>query len=403
MPLRDLYADHCTPTDDPSSKLCVVLPAYNESLTVARVIRQIRDHVDFQGHIDIIVVDDGSTDNTSEVATEASAIVIRHRRNEGLGVAIATGMEAALQIGADIIVTMDSDGQFKGEHVSEIIAPILEDKAEMVIGSRYLRKDFIPPETPFWKKMMSDSLCWLVSKVVWGKKLTDVTCGFRAYTRSAAIRLNFLTRFTYTVESVIDAASKGIVIAEVPVRCRGVREHGASRITSRFLRYVREIFLIILRRMRDSRPMMFFFVLSLVFIWLGAISVLGVWLLWPWKPSRDAAVMLTGMGTSIFAIISSISFLADQVLTSSRYLHSLMRMTRITHYDVKDLKQSIMLSPGVDRRVISMGVSPKIAKSASPANGSSHGAVKNGTNGTHGPTTTPQHGRPTETSEGPSI
>jgi glycosyltransferase involved in cell wall biosynthesis len=403
MPLRDLYADHRTPTDDPSSRLCVVLPAYNEALTVARVIKQIRDHVNFRGAIDIIVVDDGSTDNTSEVAADASAIVIRHRRNEGLGVAIATGMEAALQIGADIIVTMDSDGQFKGEHVSEIIAPILADEAEMVIGSRYLKKEFIPPETPFWKKFMSDSLCWLVSKVVWGKKLTDVTCGFRAYTRSAAIRLNFLTRFTYTVESVIDAASKGIVIAEVPVRCRGVREHGASRITSRFLRYVREIFLIILRRMRDSRPMMFFLVLSLVFIWIGAISVLGVWLLWPWKPSRDAAVILTGMSTSIFAIISSISFLADQVLTSSRYLHSLMRMTRISHYDIKDLKQALILSPGVDRRVVSMGVSPKVAKpTTSPAHGSPNGHAV-GKNGTHGAAGSRHHGPTSEPSEGTSI
>ncbi|MBY0586487.1 glycosyltransferase family 2 protein [bacterium] len=392
MPLRDLYADHQTPTNDPSSRLCVVLPAYNEALTVARVIRQIRDHVDFQGQIDIIVVDDGSTDNTSEVAAEASAIVIRHRRNEGLGVAIATGLEGALQIGADIIVTMDSDGQFKGEHVTEIIAPILDDQAEMVIGSRYLRADYIPEETPFIKKLMSDSLCWLVSQVVWGKKLTDVTCGFRAYTRSAAIRLNFLTRFTYTVESVIDAASKGIVIAEVPVRCRGVREHGTSRITTRFLRYVREIFLIILRRMRDSRPMMFFLVISLAFILIGTLSVLGVWLWWPWKPSRDAAVMLTGMSISIFAIISSISLLADQVLTSSRYLHSLMRMTRISHYDIKDMKESFPFSPGFERRVVSMGVRPKkkpIAGSTLTGNGVANGTHKNGAGTIGTPITTP--------------
>lgn len=388
MPLRDLYADHHVPTNDPSSRMCVVLPAYNESLTVARVIRQIRDHVGFEGHIDIIVVDDGSTDNTSEVAAEASAIVIRHRRNEGLGVAIATGMEAALQLGADIIVTMDSDGQFKGEHVTELIAPILENKAEMVIGSRYLRPDYVPPETSWTKKLMSDILCWLVSHVVWGKKLTDVTCGFRAYTRSAAIRLNFLTRFTYTVESIIDAATKGIVIAEVPVRCRGVREHGQSRITARFLRYVREIFLIVLRRMRDSRPMMFFLVLSLVSIVFGAVSVLAIWLYWPWKPSKDAAVILTGMSISIFAIITSISFLADQVLTTSRYLHSLMRMTRISHYDIKDLKNSLVSSAGVERRVISMGIE---------RNGSHSVGSKNGTNGKTGEHHDFNREKPTET------
>lgn len=355
MPLRDIYADPTVPVDAPTSRLVVVLPAYNEGLTVARVIRQIRDHLEFSGQVEIVVVDDGSTDNTAEVAAEASAVVIKHRRNEGVGVAIATGIEAALQLGADIIVTMDSDGQFKGEHISEIIAPILAGKAEMVIGSRYLNPDFIPPETGRTKLMMSNMLCWLVSKVVWGNRLTDVTCGFRAYTRHAGIRLNFLTRFTYTVESIIDATAKGIVITEVPVRCRGVREFGKSRITSRFFRYVREIGLIIIRRMRDSRPLMFFFTLSLIFIWIGAFSTLLVYLFWPFRPSRDSAVILTMSGVAIVAVITAISFLADQVLTTSRYLHGLMRMARVNQYDMADLKNRVLLFPGVDRRVVSMG------------------------------------------------
>jgi glycosyltransferase involved in cell wall biosynthesis len=353
MPLRDIYADPTIPKDAPSSRLVVVLPAYNEALSVAKVIRQIRDHLEFQGDVEIVVVDDGSSDDTAEVAAEASAIVIRHRRNEGLGVAIATGIEAALQIGADIIVTMDSDGQFKGEHVSEIIAPLLAGKAEMVIGSRYLRPEYVPHDIPRWKRLLSDMLCWLVTQVCWGQKLTDVTCGFRAYTRNAAIRLNFYTRFTYTVESIIDATAKGLVIKEVPVRCRGIREHGKSRITSRFVRYLREIALIVLRRVRDSRPLLFFFTLALFFIVVGSLAVLTVFLVWPWRPSRDSAIILTGMSISIVAIITAISFLADQVLTSLRYLHSVMRMQRVNQYQMTDIVSRLELYPGVDRRVFS--------------------------------------------------
>lgn len=375
MPLRDLYASPKVPTDEPSSRLVVVLPAYNEGMTVARVIRQIRDHLDFQGSVDVIVVDDGSTDNTSEEAESASAIVVRHRRNEGLGVAIATGMEAALQLGGDIIVTMDSDGQFRGEHVQDLIQPILAGQAEMVIGSRYLNPEFVPPETPRWKILLSNLLCWGVSKVIWGQQLTDVICGFRAYTRNAAIRLNFLTRYTYTVESVIDAASKGLVIAEVPVRCRGVREHGKSRITSKFFRYIREIGLIILRRMRDSRPLLFFFTLALIFIWIGGVSSLGVYLLWPWLPSRDSAIILTMMSVSILAIITGLSFLADQIVTSQRFLHSVMRIQREEQYDMSEIRQRLMLFPGSDRRLVAQvsGLRSNKKNEVSLRNGDSNG------------------------------
>lgn len=346
MPLRDFYADVGPPVTRPGARLVVVLPAYNEGATVATVIRQIRDHLSFDGKVEIIVVDDGSSDNTSEVAAKASARVIRHRRNEGLGVAIATGVEAAVRDGADIIVTMDSDGQFRGEHVSELIAPILANQAEMVIGSRYLREDFIPPETPRWKMLLSNVLCWIVSKVIWGRRLTDVTCGFRAYSRSAAIRLNFLTRFTYTVESVIDASAKGLMIAEVPVRCRGEREHGKSRITSNFLKYCREIGLIILRRMRDSRPLMFYFVLAMFFIFIGVLVTGTVGVFWPANApmTRANAVLMTFLSVVILAFMTSVSFLADQVLTALRYLHTVMRMTRVNQYDMDEVKRALRIA-----------------------------------------------------------
>lgn len=344
MPLRDLYAEVGPAHRRPGTHLVVVLPAYNEGATVAKVIRQIRDHLDFDGKVEVVVVDDGSTDDTAQAAQAASAKVVRHRRNEGLGVAVATGVEAAVRDGADIVVTMDSDGQFRGEHVRELIAPILAGQAEMVIGSRYLRPDFVPPETPWWKIAMSNALCRIVSHVIWGKRLTDVTCGFRAYSRSAAIRLNFLTRFTYTVESVIDAAAKGLAIAEVPVRCRGVREHGKSRMTTNFIRYLREIGLIVLRRMRDSRPLLFFFSLAVFFILIAVFLTGLVGVLWPDHGhfmKRENAILMTFLSVTIVAFMTSVSFLADQILTVLRYLHTVMRMARVNQYDMDEVKRSL--------------------------------------------------------------
>lgn len=332
-PLRDIYGGSGLSEPDRPPRITVVLPAYNEAATVVGVIESVRERLEPVGIFEAIVVDDGSTDETNPLAREVGAYVIRHRWNEGLGVAIATGIDAALRRGADIIITMDSDGQFNPDDVLPLIQPILENRAEMVVGSRFERTDYIPPDITEWKLKLSKLLAWMVSKVLWGKRLTDVTCGFRAYTRNAAMRLNFMSRFTYTVESIVDAVQKGVSTTQVPIRARGVREFGRSRLTSNLPRYIFGIFLILFRRMRDSRPLIFYAVYALMFLSAGLITLAAIAKFWPDPKSRDLVVFIAGVGIINLTLIANVALLADQLLGATRILNSVVRMARIITYD----------------------------------------------------------------------
>jgi glycosyltransferase involved in cell wall biosynthesis len=336
-PLRELYGGSFQHFPPQCPKLVVVLPALNEEATVGRAVRQIQESLVNFVEPEIIVVDDGSIDRTVERARETGAKVISHRANEGLGVAIATGVDAALRAGADIIVTMDADGQFKGEDIPELIQLLLDGRADMVIGSRYLREDYIPAGTSRLKLWASRTLAFVVSQIVWGKKLTDVTCGFRAYTRDATIRLSFVSRFTYTVESIIDAYYKGLWLTEVPIRARGVREHGLSRMTANFPLYTFGILVILLRRMRDIRPLMFFAMLTVVFVAGGIAATGAVATMWPYERTRIAATVVASTAVLIFAMLTCISLLADQLHTTARIVHAIVRMQRIQVYNNPDL------------------------------------------------------------------
>lgn len=332
-PLRDIYGGSGSNADPLSRKIVVVLPAFNESATIGSVLARVRERLDGYGDIELLVVDDGSTDATLQCAEEAGAIVIRHRWNEGLGVAIATGIDAALRRGADIILTMDSDGQFNTDDILALLDPIFDDRAEMVVGSRYARPDYIPKEMSLWKIVLSKMLAWMVSKVLWGKRLTDVTCGFRAYTRNAAVRLNFFSRFTYTVESIVDAVQKGISLTQVPIRARAVREHGKSRLTTNLPRYMFGIFLILTRRMRDSRPLIFYAVYALAFLSFGFVTLGALARFWPNPETRQSVLLIAGVSIINLSIILNVALLADQLLASTRILNSIVRMDRLAMYD----------------------------------------------------------------------
>lgn len=332
-PLRELYGGMFLRDPGVNPRLAVVLPALNEEATVADAVKQISEALADYNLIDIIVVDDGSVDETCARAERAGARVISHRGNEGLGVALATGVDVAIRLDADIIVTMDADGQFSGRDVPDLIRLLIEGKADIVVGSRYLRPDYVPAGTSWAKRTASALMAWMVSQIAWGKKLTDVTCGFRAYTRDAAIRLSFLSRFTYTVESIIDAYYKGLHLTEVPIRVRGRREHGKSRMTANFPLYAFGLFVILMRRMRDVRPLMFFSLFALFWVFFGGVAVGGVAWLWPVAESRGAATAFVGIEVMILAVLLAVALVADQIHTITRYVHSIVRMQRIQYYD----------------------------------------------------------------------
>lgn len=252
-------------------KLAILIPCLNEEKTIATVISKIPANFDGITAVDVIVVDDGSTDATAKLAARAGALVKSHPHNLGLGVAFRTGIETALECGADVILNMDGDGQFDPEDIHQLIAPVVEGRVDFVTASRFKDRALVPVMPPI-KLWGNRRIAWLVSVLV-GERFCDVSCGFRAYSREAVMHLTLMGRYTYTQETFLEMAFRGFRILEIPTKVRGEREFGKSRIASSIWRYAKNTSLIILRSFRDYKPFAFFGIPAAACI-IPAISLL---------------------------------------------------------------------------------------------------------------------------------
>jgi len=195
-------------------KLIVQIPCLNEEKTLPLTIQDIPREIEGIDRIEVLIIDDGCTDNTCEVAQDCGADhVIRLSRNMGLARAFAIGIDACLKRGADIIVNTDGDNQYKGSDIPKLVTPILEKKADMVIGARNI--DEIE-HFSFIKKKLQKLGSWVVRKAS-GTDIADATSGFRAFNREAALRINVISDFSYTLESVIQAGNRRISVKHVPI------------------------------------------------------------------------------------------------------------------------------------------------------------------------------------------
>jgi glycosyltransferase involved in cell wall biosynthesis len=237
-------------------KLVVQLPALNEEKTIGDVIRAIPSAMDGVHEVRVVVVDDGSTDRTGALAREAGALVVRHEQPRGVGAAFRSGIQKSAELDADIIVTIDADGQFNPADIPTLIRPILDGEADFVTASRFVDPAMVP-DMPAVKRWGNDFMARWISRLV-KQRFHDVSCGFRAYSRNAYLRLILIGDFTYTHEVFLSLAFANIPIKEVPIRVRGVREHGASRVAGSVFHYGRRTALIILRTYRDYHPLRFF-------------------------------------------------------------------------------------------------------------------------------------------------
>jgi glycosyltransferase involved in cell wall biosynthesis len=291
-------------------RLLVGIPALNEARTIADVIQAVPRNIPGCDAVSIVVVDDGSRDETAAKARASGAMVIRHGWNRGLGIAFQTIVRYALEQGTDILVTIDGDGQFSPEDIPTLIAPILNGECEVCTASRFSNPTLIPA-MPFIKRWGNQRVAALVSALT-RKRFYDVSCGFRAYSREALLRLTVYHSFTYTHETILDLAAKDIPISEVPLSIRGVREFGKSKIAASIPRYCWQTSLIILRFYRDHRPLRLCFYLSLPLttggIVLFTVSLMqflktNAWLKW-------AAFLAGGLFGLALAIVF-FGFLAD--------------------------------------------------------------------------------------------
>lgn len=258
-------------------KLVILIPALNEERTIVSVIQRIPKQIPPFETVEILVIDDGSSDQTAVFAREAGAKVIKHQRNKGVGAAFRTGTAAALDLGADAMVNMDGDGQFNPEDIPKLLAPIADGRADFTTCSRFRDKTLIPrmPKIKLWGNAM---VAKIISFII-GKKIYDASCGFRAYSREALLRLNLYGNFTYTHESLIDLAYKGIEVEEIPLSVRGEREFGKSRIANNVWKYGYRTLKIILKTLKDYKPFQFFGALGL-FIFLCGIILELILIIW---------------------------------------------------------------------------------------------------------------------------
>jgi glycosyltransferase involved in cell wall biosynthesis len=258
------------PTDNSTEEqpeICVTVPAYNEDATVAQVVEECRDVLNAAGYDHVIlVIDDGSTDETADVAADAGATVVSHHTNRGLGNTFRTGLRHAIETGADIIVNIDADGQYHTEDMRDLIRAVEDGAADMALGTRSV---FELDHMPLGKKV-GNRIGSLVTSILSGMWVKDAQSGFRAMTRELALSLNLSGTYTYVQESLIQAAHNGFTIKQVPIDFYA-RESGDSRLISSLRNYIKNAAVIVIRTYRDYRPMRTFSVIAALFFLIAAV------------------------------------------------------------------------------------------------------------------------------------
>ena len=244
-------------------KLLIAFPCYNEAEKIQSVLASIP--VTFAGVEErrLLVVDDGSADDTAALALAAGAMVVRHKRNKGLGQAFRTAVDYALDHGFDLMVNMDGDGQFDPQDIQHLIDPILREEADFVTGSRF-RDGWNIEHMPAIKRWGNRRMNHLVSRLC-GQTFSDVSCGFRAYSRETLLNINFYGRFTYTQESFVCFHFQNLAMAEEPIAVRYFPGR-KSRVAGSIWNYFKRTAGILTGLTRDYYPMKFFGLLGALFL-----------------------------------------------------------------------------------------------------------------------------------------
>jgi glycosyltransferase involved in cell wall biosynthesis len=326
-------------------RLLVCMPALNEERTVGQVIQGIPSHIPGIRSIDVLVVDDGSTDQTAQRATEAGAIVVRHPTSRGVGAAFHSALSYGIEHGADLIVSIDADGQFNPADIPALVAPVVTNEADFTTASRFKDPALIPQMSgiKLWgNRMMSR----LVSRLT-GETFSDVSCGMRCYSRRAALQLYVQSQFTYTQEVFLNLTFKHLRIVEVPIRVRGEREFGKSRVASNLWQYGFRTANIIFRVYRDYFPLRFFggiaFGLMLIAQGLGLFLFIHYLQTKSLSPHKWA-----GFGAGAFLALSlamvHLGLIGDMLNRQRIYLEELLYRQRIQSANGREIKNMEELS-----------------------------------------------------------
>jgi len=251
-------------------KVVICIPAYNEEKTIASVIREISR--DIAEEVEIVVIDDGSTDSTFSEAKKAGAdVVVRFKKNRGLGSAFKAGIEKAIDLDADVLVTIDADGQYDPKEIPKLVKPVIDGNADIVLGSRFAGRI---EEMPFQKRI-GNLIATRVTSFLAGISISDAQTGFRAFSGEAMLQLNMFADYTYVQETIIQAANKRLLIAEVPCTFRK-RRGGDSRLIASTFSYAKNAVAIVLKTYLRYKPLKTFLYIGGFILLAGIVTGLRV-------------------------------------------------------------------------------------------------------------------------------
>jgi glycosyltransferase involved in cell wall biosynthesis len=297
--------------------LIIQIPCFNEAVTLPTTLADLPREVEGFDRVEWLIVDDGSSDSTAEIAREHGADhVVRHPVNRGLAAAFMTGIESAVELGADVIVNTDADNQYDARDIQNLVRPIVAHEAEMVVGARpIMQTDHFS-----WVKKRLQVLGSAVVRLASNTDVKDAPSGFRAFTRETAMRLNVFSAYTYTLETLIQAGHSNIRVVSVPVRTNA--DLRPSRLVRSIGRYVWRSSSTIVRIFATYRPLMFFWLMALFF---GLVGLgFGSWYLFH-KFTGDGAghvqsAILAASCVTIGLVLFMSGFIADLVAVNRRLL-----------------------------------------------------------------------------------
>ena len=316
-------------------KLIIQIPCYNEAETLAITLRDLPRSVAGFDTVEWLIINDGSTDATEQVA-RANGVdhIISFPKNQGLARAFMSGLDASLSLGADVIVNTDADNQYNAGDIPLLVQPILDKKADMVIGTRPISEI---THFPFIKKQLQKLGSWVV-RLASRTDIRDAPSGFRAMSRDAAMQINVFNEYTYTLETIIQAGQKNMAIVSVPVRVN--EDLRPSRLVKSVFSYLKRSIITIIRIFVVYKPFRFFMAIGLLMFMVGFL--IGVRFLYFYFWANEAsghiqslilASILLSMGFQTMVL----AFLADLLAVNRRLLEAVKyRMLKMRERETKE-------------------------------------------------------------------
>ncbi len=329
-------------------KLIIQIPCYNEAETLEIALNDLPKRIDGIDEIEYLIINDGSKDNTVEVARNWGVnYVVSFKKNKGLAKGFMAGIDACLKNGADIIVNTDADNQYCGADIETIVRPILNGEADIVIGARPIDQT----EHFSWlKKKLQHFGSWVVRKAS-DTDIPDAPSGFRAYSREAALQLNVVNEYTYTLEQIVQAGRTKIPIMSVPIRTNG--ELRPSRLFNSMFGYVKRSMLTIIRAYLMYKPMRFFTALAVLpFVAGFAIGVRFIIVRYILHTSAGniQSLILCSMLIMISVMIWVLGMMADVISANRKISQEIQKRTRDIDYRLAWIEKQLNESHSKEER-----------------------------------------------------